>query len=71
MFAPLPDKLSLEFIKVNKYGHKIYAFKPTQKFLHLQEAYVSIKNTHDPNVMFQFNQINPFYPESFYDIGEF
>lgn len=71
MYAPLPDKLDLELIKVNEFGHRIFAFKPTAKFLALQETYKTIKNTHDPNNMFQFSQVNPFYPEAFYDTGEF
>lgn len=71
VFAPLPDKLDLELTKVNEFGHKIFAYKPTTKFLTLMEMYKDIKNTHDPNNMFQFSQMHPFYPEAFYDVGEF
>lgn len=63
VFAPLPDKLILQQIKTNEFGHKVYAFQPTPRFTKLAETYEGIRNTHDPNNVSQFVQTNPFYPE--------
>ena len=70
VFTKLPDKLDCEFIKVNEYGHRVFAFKPNQKFMNLSETYEQVRNTHDPNNMSQFAQMNPHYPEAIYDLGE-
>lgn len=71
VFAPLPDKLELVHIKTNEFGHKLYAFQPTPRFLRLSDTYDAIRNTHDPNNIAQFIHTNPFYPEALYDFAEF
>lgn len=67
----LPDKLQCDFIRVDELGHKVFAFKPSQRFENLKEMYDNIRNTYDPNELIDFVQVNPFYPEAVYDLGEF
>lgn len=71
VYAPLPDKLILEHIKTNQYGHNVYAFKTSPIILKLSETYEGIRNTHDPQNLNQFIQANPFYPEALYDFAEY
>ena len=63
VFTTLPDRLILEQIRTNQLGQKVFAFKPTPKFLKLSELYEGVRNTHNPDNVSQFIQHNPFYPE--------
>jgi len=71
VFAPLPDKLELEFVRTTPFGHREFAFKPTQQFTNLTETYKFVKDSGDPNNLAQFVQTHPFYPEALYDFGDF
>lgn len=67
----IPEKFSCEKVGVDEFGNSIFAFMPSKKYMNLQETYEGLKNTHDPNNIFDFLNQNPFHIDCLYDVGDY
>ena len=48
VYRPVPEKFKCEQIGENELGQKVFAFKPSQKYIFLTEQYESIRNQYNP-----------------------
>ena len=54
---------------LNKYQY--FTFESSKKLDELQDTFDTIRNTNDPNILFQFLMTNPYYPEALYAMAEY
>lgn len=80
---PLPYKFSCEPGEINEYnflmflnklsrsGLKLFKFVASPAYEVMQQEYAAVKNTMDPNAIFQFLNRQPFHCEALADTSEF
>jgi hypothetical protein len=70
-FFTNPDRFTMEVVSTNQYKMRVFVLQPTSRYASLQEAYESLKETHDPQNIFDFLHTNPYHIDALYDMAEF